>query len=103
MEHGKFTQVKEQELRLPSFGDTKIIDGVLYRYVDTGYTLREYYAHTTEGKGPGPGWDTVESLLDEERAIARFGRTFTQDEVFNFKGKSLPDVPFGKWERVEGV
>lgn len=40
-------------------GDLVRDDGRLYRVVkrDTGYTVREYYSHSTPERGPGPGWD----------------------------------------------
>lgn len=92
---------QEKESILPKFGDRKVINGVTCEYVDTGYTLRQYYSHLTPEKGPGPGWDTIEILLDAEKAVGRFGRTFTKDEVFGFNGKSLPDLPFGRWIPTE--
>ncbi|MFA6252706.1 MAG: hypothetical protein WCV69_00330 [Patescibacteria group bacterium] len=38
--------------------EIKIIDGKIYREIDSGYTIREYFSHETSSKGPGPGWDT---------------------------------------------
>ncbi len=84
---------------IPEEGDIKEVNGVTYRYEQSGYTIREYYAHSTPGKGPGPGWDTRGGLLDDERSLKKFGRTFSVDEVY---GQSpLPDTPHYVWRPVE--
>ena len=46
-------------------GDLVMYEGKLHRVVnrDTGYTIREYYSHSTPEKGPGPGWDSRQSVL----------------------------------------
>lgn len=46
-------------------GDLVMYEGQLHRAVkhDTGYTVREYYSHSTPEKGPGPGWDFHQSAL----------------------------------------
>lgn len=33
-------------------------DGRTLRQVPSGFTIREWYSHSTPEKGPGPGWDT---------------------------------------------
>ena len=96
-------ETKESAVALPQFGDKKFIDGTLYEYVDTGYTLREYFAHSTSRKGPGPGWDTRKILLDDAWAMERFGRTFSEEEVWNTGSVELPDLPYGQWEEVENI
>lgn len=80
-------------------GEIKIIEGVKCAWKDKGYTLRQYFSHETEEKGPGPGWDFVKRLLDDEWARERFGRTFSGDEVFN--PQNLPDLPYFDWEEEE--
>jgi hypothetical protein len=89
---------RERVFQPPQFGDTRIVDGVTYQYIDTGYTLREYYAHTTPEKGPGPGWDTRTLLLDDAWAMEKFGVTFSENDVWS---GSLPDIPLGQWVEVE--
>lgn len=81
-------------------GDTRVIDGIEYKKVDTGYTIREYYSHHTEEKGPGPGWDFRTELLNDEFAKKKFGRTFSREEVFN-PSEELPDDPFYQWVPVD--
>ena len=48
-------------------GDLVRYEGHLYRAVrrETGYTIRQYYSHETEEKGPGPGWDNRFNVLEK--------------------------------------
>ncbi|TSC83195.1 MAG: hypothetical protein G01um101419_161 [Parcubacteria group bacterium Gr01-1014_19] len=78
--------------------EIRIIDGKKYRRVESGYTIRQFFSHSTPEKGPGPGWDTRTSLLDDEYAMRNFGRTFTMKEVFN--PSQLPDAPYYDWELI---
>jgi hypothetical protein len=95
-------QIEQGGLYLAKFGDRKIINGVECEYVDSGYTLREYYAHHTQEKGPGPGWDTRDELLNNDWAMKNFGRTFKVDDVYQTaKSTPLPDLPLGHWYPVE--
>ena len=66
--------------------EIKIIDGQKYRKVASGYTIREYYSHQTETKGPGPGWDYKQKVLQE----------YGVDEP-----SQLPDDPHYAWELIE--
>jgi hypothetical protein len=93
--------LENSDIKVLRFGDRKEINGVMCEYVDTGYTLRQYYAHSTIEKGPGPGWDTRTRLLDDAWAMERFGRTFSDKEVWALDSTQLPDVPFGKWVPIE--
>lgn len=63
--------------------EISVVDGLEYKKVAGPYTVREYFSHHTTEAGPGPGWGHRMSLLDEEYALKRFGRTFTEAEVFN--------------------
>lgn len=83
---------------LPLEGDIKEIDGVKYRYENSGYTIREWYAHHTPGKGPGPGWDFRQRLLNDEYSLNKFGRTFSIKEVF--QDEPLPDTPYFQWKVI---
>lgn len=65
--------------------EEKVIDGKLYRKVDTGYTVRQYFSHSTSEKGPGPGWDT------RQRALEDYGVD---------SAEKLPDEPYFHWEEV---
>lgn len=76
-----------------------IIDGKKYKKIDSGYTIREYYSHHTPEKGPGPGWDFKEQLLDKDYALKRFGREFSAKEVFD--SQLLPNDPYYIWEKVK--
>jgi hypothetical protein len=80
----------------PRLGDVKQIEGKKHVYKDTGYTLREYYSHFTDGKGPGPGWDFITRLADDEYTLKHFGRTFSLEEVFD--PALLPNTPYYRWE-----
>ncbi len=55
----------EQELPFNAAAGERVINGVSYRKVDTGYTLRQYYSHSTPEKGPGPGWDARRKVLEQ--------------------------------------
>lgn len=39
--------------------------GKKYRRINSGYTIRQYFSHSTPEKGPGPGWDMHQYKLDE--------------------------------------
>lgn len=96
MEHESSREM-EREVESKVDGATKVVDGVKYRRVDTGYTLRSYYYHSTES-GPGPGWDSRMSLLDEEYAMRRFGRTFSEEEIMD--PSKLPEEPIYEWQAI---
>ncbi len=49
----------------PRERDVVVIEGKRYRKVETGYTLRQYFSHSTPEKGPGPGWDFRRRILDQ--------------------------------------
>jgi hypothetical protein len=66
---------------------TKIgADGKKYRRVPTGYSMREYFSHETDGKGPGPGWDFRWSTLEKYKV----------DDP-----SDLPDEPYFLWLPAE--
>ena len=62
-------------------GDLVRRDNKLFRVhiEDTGYTMRQFFSHSTEEMGPGPGWDGRWSVLEE------YGVTNPSD---------LPDEPY---------
>lgn len=62
------------------------INGMSCRKINTGYTVRQYFSHLTPEKGPGPGWDTREYIL-EKYGVA--------------EPKDLPDEPYFVYEEVE--
>ncbi len=80
-------------------GEIKEVDGIKYRWTDTGYTLRQYFSHSTEEKGPGPGWDFTMKLLNNKWSEERFGRTFSDSE--SIYPQDFPDIPYFDWEEVE--
>lgn len=83
----------------PTIGEVRVDkDGAQCRWTETGYTIRQWFAHETVEKGPGPGWDSRMSLLDNERSLRRFGRTFSETEVF---GGALPDEPYCEWREID--
>ena len=65
--------------------ERKEVDGVVYERVPSGYTIREYFSHETEEKGPGPGWDSRRSVLE------KYNVTEPSD---------LPDEPHYNWIAV---
>ena len=77
---------KDNFLHEQSSENIKIVDGVKYRKVDTGYTVREFFSHTTNTKGPGPGWDK------HLRALEEYGVKSVQD---------LPNDAYFEWIEVE--
>jgi hypothetical protein len=81
--------------------ETILYRGKKYRRVASGYTLREYFSHSTPEKGPGPGWDTRAKLLDEDYTAAVYGRVFSPREVYDNPRELLPDEPHYNLELVE--
>lgn len=76
-------------------------EGVKWRWEDSGYTVRQWFSHSTEEKGPGPGWDMrIAYLLDDEWAMEHIGRTFNDEEVISRPFFLLPDVPYYRWNPV---
>lgn len=74
---------------LPKFNEEnqeRIIDGVKYCKVFTGYTIRQYFSHSTPEKGPGPGWDSRWKMLEK----------YNINETSN-----LPEEPYYVWEEVK--
>ena len=92
-------EIPQKEIPAEDTENIKVINGQRYRMVKNGYTLREFYSRTTDTKGPGPGWDYRTQLLNNEYALERFGRTFTDEEVYD--PSKLPDVPYYDWELIE--
>jgi hypothetical protein len=84
MERESFFSPREAQRK--ELDEYKIIDGVKYRKVDTGYTIREFYSHSTPEKGPGPGWDS------KMHAFKKYG----VDDV-----SELPNDPYLIWEEVD--
>lgn len=76
----------ERESGFDPKGEEKVIDGVTYRKVDSGYTVRQYFSQSTTEKGPGPGWDTRQRMLE----------AYQVDDP-----AELPDDPYYLWEEVE--
>ena len=64
-------------------GEVREIDGQKMKKRDTGYTIRQFFSHSTEDKGPGPGWDRHFSVL----------KVFGVKEVHE-----LPDEPYCELE-----
>lgn len=65
-EHGN-EKIKEFGRDEIKEGDLVMLEGKIYRAVlhDTGYTVRQYYSHSTQEKGPGPGWDNKVTTLEK--------------------------------------
>ena len=78
----------------------KIIDGEKYkRGKTTGYTVRQYYSHSTLEKGPGPGWDTF--VHAKERIAEEYGIDLPGLSILRFKPENLPDEPHYMWHKVK--
>lgn len=69
--------------------EMRIIDNIPHRKVDSGYTIRQWFSHSTEERGPGPGWDNRISGL-ESIGIDPFT-----------KPSELPDEPYYLWEPTD--
>lgn len=65
--------------------DTKIVDGIKYIRVWSGFTIRQFYSHHTDEMGSGPGWDFKEKILE------KYGVNDPSE---------LPDEPYYIWEEV---
>lgn len=73
---------------LPNFNEDnqeKIINGIKYRKIFTGYTIRQYFSHETPEKGPGPGWDSRWKIFEEYNVM---------------EASDLPEEPYYIWEEV---
>lgn len=70
----------------PNAEEFRIVRGKKYRRVDTGYTIREFYSHSTPERGPGPGWDTRQNILE------KYGVN---------EPAELPDQTLYHWELVD--
>ena len=48
-----------QSIRFEPQESDQIVErgGKRFALIPTGYTVKEYFSHETETKGPGPGWD----------------------------------------------
>ena len=79
---------------LPTPGEIREIDGVKYKWTDTGFTVAGYFCHD------GPGWDFRNWLLDSEWALSHVGRTFTPAEVYGDVLKTFPDSSYYDWEEI---
>lgn len=60
-----------------------------YVLAPIGYSMRQYYSHSTAEKGSGPGWDTRTALLSNP--------LFAD---YAFAPDQLPDVPVYDYEWV---
>jgi len=76
----------EREPQLNQEIEEKVIDGVKYRRVSSGYTVRQYFSHNTPEKGPGPGWDTKQRIFEE----------YNVDDT-----NKLPDTLYYTWEEIK--
>ncbi|MEK7077109.1 MAG: hypothetical protein AAB967_02660, partial [Patescibacteria group bacterium] len=66
----------------------------------SGYTMRQWYSHSTPEKGPGPGWDMF--VANQEFVAKKCGIELkTLSDVLRFKPDDLPDEPYYYWEPVE--
>lgn len=72
----------------PNTEEFRVIHGKKYRRIDTGYTIREYYSHSTPEKGPGPGWDWRWDTL-EKHSVKH--------------PSELPNDPLYQWELVDEI
>ncbi len=82
-----------QEHQAPEAGEAskelRVIDGISYHKIHSGYTIREYFSHSTEERGPGPGWDHRWFILPK----------LGVDPTTN--PRTWPDEPYYIWEPVE--
>ena len=76
----------------------KTIEGKKYKKVFTGYTVRQYYSHTTPEKGAGPGWDRFVSSPDW--VAEKYGVDVDGMKILSFRPDDLPDEPHYVWEEV---
>lgn len=111
--------------KIPHEGDVLLLDGQKYMFVKVAsgaqvydptearmvphyHTLKTFFSRSTDGIGPGPGWDTRMKLLGmlSEDMVARYGHVFTDDEIrspmgypddddsYELKGGMPDDIPF---------
>jgi hypothetical protein len=87
-----FTMENNLEQQNNSNEEIKIVDGIKYKKVDSGFTIREYYSHTSPDPKnphemrPGPGWDFRWNVLEKYKVR---------------KVEDLPDEPYYQWEPVD--
>jgi|SRR3989344_5926240 len=78
----------------PEPGEVRLFKNGKFRWVPTGYTVRQYFSHESE-KGPGPGWDFF--LGRAEKLIEKYK---INKKPYLLKPKDLPDEPYYKWQPV---
>ena len=78
----------------PKNKDIVEINGKKYLRVLSGYTIRAYFSHD------GPGWDHRFMLADPEYTLKKFGKTFTDDEIFH--PETLPEEPYYRFDEIDG-
>ena len=85
----------------PKNGEIRQIGGQKYRCEYSGYTLYQWYAHETQEKGPGPGWDSRDELADKDFLLKEYGMAFPNVDPWDSKTlDNLPDLPHFKWIKV---
>ncbi len=83
----------------PQEEEFKTVDGKLYKKVDSGYTVRQWYSNETEEKGPGPGWSGFVNKMD--LIAEKYGIDISGNKFLHFKPSDLPDTPYFVWQPVE--
>lgn len=81
--------------------ETRVIDGVKCRRVESGYTVRQYFSHFTEGVGPGGGWDRFNAPGGKESIIKELGLDIGPETLWKLEPQDLPDTPYYRWEPIE--
>jgi hypothetical protein len=66
--------------------EIRIIEGKRYRKIHSGYTVRQFFSHSTPERGSGPGWDMRWEVLKEYSVT---------------DPAKLPDEPYYQWELIE--
>lgn len=79
-------------------GEFKVIDGVKYEKVFTGYTVRQWFSHSTIEAGAGPGWDKF--VANADAIFRRYGMDPDKMSMREIDPKNLPDELHYDWYPV---
>ena len=71
--------------------ETRMEDGRLEQKKYDGYTVFEYFSHTTDTAGPGPGWDFRKYRLRDEYGILDMNPATLPKDQFHYSWFDVAD------------
>lgn len=86
---GKRIEIDDRTYEYAKVPTGKMVYNRETRQLEPGFhSLRTYFSHSTEGIGPGPGWDLRLNLpkLSDDEMLERYGHVFSCEEIFEPSG-----------------